>query len=241
MTGLARPTFGAIPAFTVLAFVVPALTGCEGGAPEPADAGAGAADTVVSAGPEGSGVARDTPSTDEPAAPVDPGDPADSTALPGGEDARPFAGYDTVFVYFTDVDEEQVPSARAVPGSLDGLRAAFTELLEGPTPAERAAGLRSWFSRETAGMLRGVRYEDGFAIVDFDDLRPVIPNAVGSAGALMLLGELQATAFQFPAVERVEFRIEGDCEALMAWLQFGCYPIRRGPWDPPPGFRTAVR
>lgn len=150
-------------------------------------------------------------------------------------------GFDTVYAYFTGPDEEQVPVPRPVPDTAHALRAAFAQLLEGPTAAERDRGLLSWFSAETAGMLRGVAVEDGFAIVDFGDLRPVIPNAVGSAGALMLLGELTATAFQFPGIQRVEFRIEGDCEALMAWLQFGCYPIRRGPWDPPPAFRTAVR
>lgn len=163
-------------------------------------------------------------------------------ADPGSGDAAVVdsAGVDTVYAYFTARDEEQVPVPREIADSAHGLRAAFTALLAGPTAEERAAGLHSWFSGETAGMLRGVEVTDGFAVIDFGDLRPVIPNAVGSAGALMLLGELQATAFQFPGVRRVEFRIEGSCEALMEWLQFGCDPIRRGDWDPPPGFREAV-
>lgn len=169
------------------------------------------------------------PAVGEPAAPSPPASDATLT------------GFDTVYVYFTGSDEEQAPVPRPVSDTAHALRAAFVELLEGPTTRERDRGLLSWFSGETAGMLRGVAVEEGFAVVDLEDLRPVIPNAVGSAGALMLLGELTATAFQFPGVRRVEFRIDGDCEALMAWLQFGCSPIRRGSWDPPPGFRTAVR
>ncbi|MGK7310847.1 MAG: GerMN domain-containing protein [Candidatus Longimicrobiales bacterium M2_2A_002] len=201
-----------------------AVGACDRPSPEPA---AGRADT-----------AADSSVTDADSIQRAPGwdvDPGDTVAMP------PLTGFDTVFVYFTNTAEEQVPAPRAVPGSLNGLRAAFTELLEGPTPAERRAGLQSWFSRETAGMLRSVRLDDGFVVVDFQDLRPVIPNAVSSAGALMLVGELTATAFQFPAVERVEFRIDGSCEALMAWLQFGCSPIRRASWEPPADFRTAVR
>lgn len=173
------------------------------------------------------------------AAPADtagPGPPRIDTAA-----AVSLTGFDTVFVYFTTLDEVQVPQPRAVADTVHALRAAMVELLKGPTPREREAGLTSWFSEETAGMLRSVSVRDGFAVVDFEDLRPVIPNAVSSAGALMLLDELTATAFQFPAIRRVELRIEGSCEALMAWLQVGCHPIVRSSWDAPPAFRTAVR
>ena len=170
--------------------------------------------------------------------------PPDTAGAPAAADpaASPvWAGFDTVFVYFTTADEVQVPRPRAVADTAHALRAAFEELLRGPTAREREAGVMSWFSEETAGMLRSVSVEDGFAVVDFEDFRPIIPNAVSSAGALMLLGELTATAFQFPAIRRVELRIDGSCDALMAWLQFGCYPIVRSSWDPPPSFRTAVR
>lgn len=158
---------------------------------------------------------------------------------PPAADGR-LTGFDTVFAYFTGPDEQRVAAARAIPDTAGALRAALQALLRGPTPAERDAGLQSWFSDETAGMLASVAVADGFAVVDFRDFRPIVPNAVGSAGALMLLGELTATAFQFPGVQRVEFRIDGDCEALMAWLQFGCYPITRSDWEAPAGFRPAV-
>ena len=153
----------------------------------------------------------------------------------------PLTGYDTVFAYFTAPDETPSPVARPVPDTAPALRAAFEALLRGPTHRERAAGLHSWFSPATAGMLRSVSLREGSAVVDFRDLRPVIPNAVSSAGALMLMGELSATAFQFPGIQRVEFRIHGSCEALMSWLQLGCHSIVRSDWEPPAGYRMAER
>lgn len=113
------------------------------------------------------------------------------------------------------------PVYRAVPKSPAVLRASLEALLAGLTPAERAGSLGSWFSEETEGMLRGVTITEGHAVVDFDDLRPVIPNASSSAGSARLLAQLDATVFQFRSVESVEYRINGDCEAFNEWLQFG--------------------
>ncbi len=169
-------------------------------------------------------------------------EPDDPGRIPGAvplADGR-VTGFDTVFAYFTAQGETRVAVSRAVPDTTDALRAAFDALLRGPRDSERNQGVQSWFSHQTAGMVNDVSVVDGFAVVDLADLRPVIPNAVGSAGALMLLGELSATAFQFPGIRRVEFRINGDCEALMSWLQFGCYPIVRSEWEEPEGFRGAV-
>ena len=101
------------------------------------------------------------------------------------------------------------------------LQSALEVLLAGPSAAERDAGLGSWFSSKTATMLRSVKIENGHAIVDLDDLRPVIPNASTSAGSRRLLAQLDATVFQFRTVESVEYRLEGDCEAFNEWLQYG--------------------
>ncbi|MFO7894893.1 MAG: GerMN domain-containing protein [Longimicrobiales bacterium] len=184
-----------------------------------------AADTAIPPAP-----APDTATAPEPAAPT--------------SDLR---GYDTVFVYFDEPASEggemgpRVPRPRAVPAETDALSMALEELLKGPTRADEATGpLYSWFSGETAGMLRRVTLTDGFAVVEFEDLRPVIPNASTSAGSTMLLGQLEATVFQFPEVRRVEFRIDGSCEAFMAWLQRGCVPLPRSDFTPPPGYRRAV-
>jgi hypothetical protein len=101
------------------------------------------------------------------------------------------------------------------------LQAALEVLLAGPDAGERDAGLGSWFSSRTATMLRSVKIEAGHAIVDLDDLRPVIPNASTSAGSRRLLAQLDATVFQFRSVESVEYRLEADCEAFNEWLQYG--------------------
>lgn len=177
-----------------------------------------------------------SPEPDRPPAPPEPEAPVSD--LPG---------YDTVFVYYQtpapagEVTGPQVPLPRAVPADTDALSFALEELLAGPSAAEEAQGTYfTWFSDETAGMVRWVTLEDGMAVVELGDLRSIIPNASSSAGSAMLMQQLEATVFQFPDVRRVEFRIDGSCDAFMAWLQIGCVPIRRGGFTPPGGYRMAV-
>ena len=179
-----------------------------------------------------------------------PAEDADSVRVgPADPDAAPRAdlrGYDTVFVYFDAPTPDGVamgplvPRPRAVPDT-GALTFALAELLAGPTAADQADGpLYTWFSGETAGMLRRVELADGVVGVEFGDFRPIIPGASSSAGSASLLRQLEATVFQFPEVRRVEFRIDGSCEAFMAWLQIGCIPIPRGSFEPPDGYRMAV-
>ena len=121
------------------------------------------------------------------------------------------------------------PVYRAVPKSPGVLKASLEALLAGPTAPEKAASVDSWFSAATEDMLRSVTITGGHAVVDFDDLRPVIPNASASAGSDLLLSQLDATVFQFRSVESVEYRIEGSCEDFTEWLQYGgCDPRQRG-------------
>ncbi|HET9444372.1 MAG TPA: Gmad2 immunoglobulin-like domain-containing protein [Acidimicrobiales bacterium] len=148
-----------------------------------------------------------------------------ASACPGYSMERPEATSTrrvvTVF-YACDVDAAPVPTYRLVPAAPGVLRLALESLLAGPTAAEAEAGLQSWFGPATAGMLADVVIQDGGrAVVDFHDLRPVIPNASTSAGSRMLLDQLDATVFQFSSVRSVTYRIEGDCEAFTEWLQFG--------------------
>jgi hypothetical protein len=147
---------------------------------------------------------------------------------------KPGEGEMLVKAYFSCDAEDNAPEEplRAVyrvrQQSPAVLQAALEVLLAGPSPAERDAGLGSWFSTETATMLRSVKIESGHAVVDFDDLRPIIPNASSSAGSRRLLAQLDATVFQFRTVASVEYRLEGDCEAFSEWLQYGgCEPRTR--------------
>jgi spore germination protein GerM len=123
--------------------------------------------------------------------------------------------------------ESTAAVTRRVPASTVGLEAALRQLVRGPTPAERAEGIHSWFSDTTAQALRSVQVDEaGHAVVDFADLRELIPNASTSAGSGMLLRELNATVFAVPSIESVEYRIEGSCEDFWEWLQYGGCPVQ---------------
>jgi hypothetical protein len=157
---------------------------------------------------------------------------ADAASCAGNLPAsRPEAppGQMVVKVYLScDADHGSLRAAyRLVEESPRVLRAALDALLAGPTAAERAASLSSWFSDSTAGKVRSVTTKDGHAVVDFDDLRPLIPNASTSAGSERLLRQLDATVFQFRSVTSVEYRIAGSCEDFNEWLQYGGCEARR--------------
>lgn len=158
---------------------------------------------------------------------VPPANAEDRGSDTSADPARGGGAMMPVQVFFTR-DEEPVPVMRQVPRTDAVLRAALEVLLYGPTEEEREQGIWSFFSSETAGMLRGVSIDEaGHAVVDFEDLRPVIPNASTSAGSRILLSELNSTIFQFPTVRTIEYRIHGSCEAFGEWLQYGCVTFDR--------------
>lgn len=189
----------------VIACVILTLGGCGGD-------GAGAGARAPVGEPERSSERSEAPATEPQVVPVSP--------------AAPVA-VDSVTIIFTR-GEAPAPVRRPVPVSSSPLRAALDWLVQGPTSEERAAGIRSWFSEETAGVLRSVEVDtSGKAIVDFRDLRPLIPNASSSFGSTLLLQELNGTVFQFPEIESVEYRMEGSCDLFWEWLQYGCQVVGR--------------
>jgi hypothetical protein len=129
----------------------------------------------------------------------------------------------TVKVYFhrgsADDPTKVVAVRRTVPRSPMVATAALTQLLAGPTRAERTAGYWSMFSSATAGMLRSVRVADSVGYADFRDLRPVIPSAGSSAGTAAMLTELDTTFKQFSNVRRTVYSLNGDVPAFYEWLQ----------------------
>lgn len=178
----------------------------------------------------------------EPATPEP--QPAESAEAPGVSSPEPPApcGADVdppdapVYAFFTCADDDAVPpwDTHPVPRGAEAadpvrrLEAAFIGLLGGPTEAERAAGYTSWFSEETALALHGVSVEpDGTAVVDFADFRPFMGGASTSAGAAMLLSQLNATAFQVDDVAAVDYRIDGSCRLFWEWLQSSCTIVER--------------
>ncbi|MBW3553627.1 MAG: GerMN domain-containing protein [Gemmatimonadetes bacterium] len=156
-----------------------------------------------------------------------PGMRGEAVPDPAGDparDAEPERGEETVRVWFSR-DEVPVAVDRRVPDR--GPEAALSALVEGPTAAERAAGLTSWFSDSTAGALEGVEQEGGFLVVDFRGLDQLIPGAGSSAGSAQLLASLDSTVFQFPSVDSVEYRLDGSCDAFWSWLQRECERVGR--------------
>lgn len=130
-----------------------------------------------------------------------------------------------VSVFFNNFDRsEEAGDVFPLPRTVEGpqvLRATLDELLEGPTEAEADEGYESWFSEETAGMVRSVEIVDGTAFVDFDDFSEIIPNASTSFGSTMLMSQLDTTATQFLSVDQVCYSFEGDEAAFYAFIQAG--------------------
>ena len=129
----------------------------------------------------------------------------------------------TVKVYFhrgqNDDPTTVVAVRRSVPRSPKVATAALTQLLAGPTRAERDAGYWSVFTSATAGKLHSVRVVDSVGYADFGDLRPAIPSAGSSAGTAAFLAELDTTFKQFGNVRATVYSLNGDVSAFYEWLQ----------------------
>jgi len=154
-----------------------------------------------------------------------PAETAESASLHGG--GAPASAARDVTIFFSR-GESTAPVRRTAEGDPVPLEARLRELLAGPTDAERAAGVESWFSEATAGQLRSASVDSaGIATIDFHDLRTLIPNASSSAGSARLLRELNATVFEDARVRAIDYRIDGSCAAFWDWLQYGCQRVER--------------
>ncbi len=101
-------------------------------------------------------------------------------------------------------DEKVGVAERAVTGPAV-LRGALQQLFEGPTPEEQGWGLST---AVPAGVeVRSVSIADGTATID---LSGAFDDGGGSAGMFLRLAQLVHTATQFPSVDRVALRIEGE-------------------------------
>ena len=132
-------------------------------------------------------------------------------------------------------DEEPVTVVRRVELSLEGevpsparlVELSVEALLEGPTPEEREEGITSFFSDETAGMLRSVVMEGDTVVVDFTEVGERVPNASSSAGSRVLMMELDGTVFSVPGVAAVRYEWDGSCERFWEFLQRECRIVER--------------
>ncbi len=114
-----------------------------------------------------------------------------------------------IMVYFTgpvDGGSTLVPVERLVRGRGADvlLRGAFEALLAGPTPEERARGLRSEIPAGTR--LRDLTVLEGVATIDLSE---TIASGGGSASMLARLWQIVYTGTQHPAAPQVRLLIEG--------------------------------
>lgn len=179
--------------------------GTGAGTPRPAAPGAGAG-----------GQAPTTPPATEPAwptVPTAPTAPAGGTA-PGSTPAPTM----TVRVYF-HVEDRLTAVTRTVPRTAQVATAALTQLLAGPTAAERATGITSALSARTAGLLRSVRITGGVGYVDFGDLAAATARPTGSSVGPGVFAEIDATVTQFAGVTSTVYALAGDVEAFYGWVE----------------------
>lgn len=155
--------------------------------------------------------------------------PATSTTTASTATAE--AGDRTVQVYFSTGDGTDcslvTSFVRPIGDDVDPILGALQLLVSGPAADESSAGVGSFFSTATADVVSEVTLSDGLLLIDFVDLRPLLPNASTSCGSAALLAQLNNTALQFPEVERVRYRIDGSCDVFANWLQRECFDINR--------------
>lgn len=137
-----------------------------------------------------------------------------------------------VGLFFSTGDGTDCSEVTGFPRGADGVPApigyTLAQLVEGPTVIEQHMGASSFFSEDTSGSIRSINLKsDGLLIVDFKDIRSAIPGASSSCGSEALLSSLNSTAFQFSAVARVRYQIDGSCDTFFEWLQRDCTEIRR--------------
>ena len=142
------------------------------------------------------------------------GDTDDDTASPGGTtptgtapttatDPEPEPAQSRVAVYFLR-DEKLGVGARQAEGEAVA-RAALEALLEGPSEEEREAGLTTAIPDGTE--LLDLAVADGTATVDLSD---AFDDGGGSASMQARVAQVVATLTQFPTIERVAFRLDGE-------------------------------
>ncbi len=143
----------------------------------------------------------------------------------------------TVKVFFSSGDPDEcgavVGFERTARSVADPIRFAFDELVKGPRSSEKSDGAFSFFSGITNNTVRSTTTDGDVLVVDFDDFRAALTpsGASTSCGSAALLGQLNATAFQFDEVDTVRYELEGSCNAFGEWLQRDCIEVDRDDWE----------
>ena len=110
----------------------------------------------------------------------------------------------TLNVYYSR-DEKMVAAARVVPETKEVGTAAMKALIEGPTAEEKDGGMFSAIPEGTTFL--GLNVENGIATVD---LSKEYASGGGSLSMFTRLAEVVFTLTQFPTVEGVNFKLDGE-------------------------------
>ncbi len=156
--------------------------------------GCGYGDEVKDGGPVTTVLGTDT----TPSTTVEPGGGGGSTTSTTAAETTQLS------VYFTYNEHVQAVH-RQVPATTAVAAAALQALLEGPTPEETALGV---FSAVPKGTLQlGVDIKDGVATVD---LSREYESGGGSLSMGLRLAQVVYTLTQFPTVDSVQFKLDGE-------------------------------
>jgi hypothetical protein len=122
---------------------------------------------------------------------------------------------------------EELGAARRTGPAATPARAAMEALLEGPNDADRSAGLTTAVPEGTR--LLGLDIADGTATVD---LSSEFASGGGSLSMQARVAEVVYTLTQFPTVQRVSFRVDGEAvDALGGEGLVLSEPQARSDWE----------
>lgn len=184
------------------------LAGCGGAADDTATPADEASPTVASevtgSGADGQGTAA--PAATPQPAPTTTGSTGDTASgdTPDTDDAGDAGEQTTVSVHWLTAEGDLATGSRTAPLPAVGA-GAVRALLSGPTADERASGLASAIPDGTR--LLDLDIDDGLATVD---LSSEFAGGGGSASMRGRVAQIVYTLTQFPTVDAVSFRIDGE-------------------------------
>jgi hypothetical protein len=98
------------------------------------------------------------------------------------------------------------------------------ELFKGPNLSEINEGYTSFFSEDTASILKNFKLIDDTAYINFADIRNLIPNVSASCGSQEFLNQIEKTLMSDGRIKEVRFAINNDPQTFYDWIQIGCDP-----------------
>lgn len=208
-TRISRPVALLIALLLTVMLILPACSGSDNGDDAPtataSATSAGAAPTEPPASPTSESAATEVvePTTE---ATTPPAEATATATTPAAVEATATATDEvTVLSIFFLRDEKIATIHRTVPKTQQVAAAAITELLAGPTAEDEAAGMSTSIPAGTEYL--GTTIDQGVATVD---LSGEFESGGGSLSMSSRLAQVVYTLTQFPTVDFVTFRLDGE-------------------------------